>query len=88
MSMTVGPVTRGGKIFLSSLGDVKDMRISRRAQTMAVPMIAPYPSGQGNGLPLASEGQNPVLYICDKAPVATGIVAKEVPTTEIKPVPM
>jgi hypothetical protein len=47
----------------------------------------PYPLGHGRGFPWASEGQNPVLYICVNAPVATGIVANDVPTTEIKPVP-
>lgn len=41
ISMTVGPVTRGGKIFFRIRGGVKDMRISRRAQTQAVPMMAP-----------------------------------------------
>lgn len=87
MSMTVGPVTRGGKMRFKILGEVNDMRISRSAQTHAVPMIAPYPSGQGRGVPSASEGQKPVAYICVRAPVATGIVANEVPTTEIRPVP-
>ena len=88
MSMTVGPVTSGGKTFFKILGEVKDMRTSRRAQTHAVPIMAPYPSGQGSLLPSASEGQNPVVYICASAPLATGIVANDVPTTEISPVPM
>lgn len=88
MSRTVGPVTTGGKTFFKILGEVNDMRISRSAQTQAVPRIAPYPSGQGSLLPLASDGQNPVVYICESAPVATGMIAKEVPTTEINPVPI
>ena len=41
MSMTVGPVTRGGKIFLRMRGLVKAMKTSRRAQQAAVPRIAP-----------------------------------------------
>ena len=74
--------------FLRYFGGVKDIATSIKAQIQAVPMIAPYPSGHGSGLPEASEGQNPVLYICDRAPVATGMVANDVPTTEINPVPI
>lgn len=62
------------------------MSISSRAQTHDVPMTAPYASGQGNG-PASFDGQNPVAYIWVKAPVATGMTVKEVPTTEINPVP-
>jgi hypothetical protein len=85
--VTVGPVTSGGNILLRIFGGVKDMAISINAQMHAVPMIAPYPFGQGSGLLEESEGQNPDAYICAKAPVATGIVVNDVPTTEIKPVP-
>ena len=88
MSMTVGPVTSGGKMRLRMRGGVKDMRISRSAQTHCVPRMAPYPSGQGSLFPLASTGQKPVWYIWERAPVAMGMVAKEVPTTEMRPVPM
>ena len=63
MSMTVGPVTSGGKIFLSSRGEVKDMAISRSAQQAPVPRMAPYPLGQGRGVPEASEGHMPLAYI-------------------------
>lgn len=55
--------------------------ISRRAQTQAVPRTAPYPSGQGSFAPLESTGQVPFAYHCAKAPLATGMVANEVPTT-------
>ncbi len=41
ISATVGPVTMGGKIFLSHVGLVKDSPISRSAHMAAVPMIAP-----------------------------------------------
>lgn len=88
ISMTVGPVTMGGNIFFNTLGGRKLNAISRRAQTAAVPMRAPYASGQGRGLPVASTLQNPFLYIWAKAPLATGMIAKDVPTTEISPVPM
>ena len=40
-SITVGPVTRGGKIFLRSLGGIKERAISKSAQTHPVPRIAP-----------------------------------------------
>jgi hypothetical protein len=43
--------------------------------------------GHGRWFPAASLGQKPVLYICEKAPDATGMMAKDVPTTEINPVP-
>ena len=49
---------------------------------------SPYPLGQASGTPALLVGQYPVEYICANAPVATGIVAKEVPTTEINPVPI
>jgi len=88
MSRTVGPVTRGGKTFLRIRGLVKDMPISSNAHTAQVPRIAPYPSGHGSLVPSAAVGQYPVAYIWLSAPVATGIVAKDVPTTEIRPVPM
>ncbi len=88
ISATVGPVTIGGKIFLSHVGLVKEAAISSKAQMAAVPMMAPYPCGQGSLFPAASVGQKPVAYIWAKAPLATGMVAKDVPTTEIKPVPM
>jgi hypothetical protein len=38
---TVGPVTIGGKTFFKILGLVNDIPISRRAQSVAVAMIAP-----------------------------------------------
>ena len=84
---TVGPVTNGGKIFFSTLGLVKERAISSRAQTDPVPIKAPYPRGQGSFVPSAAVGQYPVAYICANAPDAMGITVKEVPTTEIKPVP-
>lgn len=40
-SITVGPVTSGGKIFLRSLGGIKERAISKSAQTHPVPRIAP-----------------------------------------------
>jgi hypothetical protein len=78
---TTGPVTNGGKAFFSALGGIKLRPISSNAQTHAVPRIAPYPSGQGNLFPEASVGQVPFAYHCANAPVATGMVAKDVPTT-------
>lgn len=42
MSMTVGPVTIGGKTVWSHFGGMNDNPISRKAQTIAVPMIAPF----------------------------------------------
>jgi hypothetical protein len=39
--VTVGPVTIGGKIFLSSLGGQKLIKISISAQQHWVPRIAP-----------------------------------------------
>ena len=41
IKLTVGPVTKGGKSFLRALGVMKDSPISRRAQSEAVPRIAP-----------------------------------------------
>jgi hypothetical protein len=81
MRSTTGPVTRGGKAFFKAFGGMKLNPISSKAHTQAVPRIAPYPSGQGSLLPDASEGHVPFAYHCANAPVATGIVAKDVPTT-------
>lgn len=39
--MTVGPVTIGGKMSLIHLGGMKDSPISKKAQTMPVPISAP-----------------------------------------------
>ena len=78
---TTGPVTSGGNAFFSAFGGMKLNPISSNAQTQAVPRIAPYPSGQGSLFPEASVGQVPLAYHCANAPVATGIVAKDVPTT-------
>jgi hypothetical protein len=85
---TVGPVTIGGKTFWSTLGGRNDRAISTREHKAAVPTNAPYALGHGPKLPLSSTGQYPLAYICAKAPDATGMMAKEVPTTEIRPVPM
>lgn len=63
MSMTVGPVTIGGKSFLSVFGGMKESAISRRAQVAAVPMIAPYASGHGSWLPAESVLHIPLEYI-------------------------
>lgn len=41
ISITVGPVTSGGKIFFSTRGGMKDIKISSRAATIAVAMMAP-----------------------------------------------
>lgn len=87
MRHTVGPVTRGGNSFLSIRGLVKDRPISKSAQREAVPRMAPYPSGQGSLTPAAEVGQYPLAYICESPPVATGIIAKLVPTTLSNPVP-
>ena len=43
ISMTVGPVTRGGNTFLSTFAGANDKRTSSSAQHAAVPMMAPYP---------------------------------------------
>lgn len=86
--MTVGPVTTGGKSLFNADGVMNERLISRRAQSAAVPMIAPYPSGHGNCVPSAAVGQYPLAYICDKVFVAMGMMANDVPTTEIKPVPI
>jgi hypothetical protein len=85
--MTVGPVTMGGNMRSRIRGGMKDNKISSRAQTAQVPSRAPYPRGQGNGLPAASDGQKPLAYICDMAPWATGMMLKLMPTTEMRPVP-
>lgn len=87
MSVTVGPVTMGGKSFFSKEGGIKDSTISNNAQSEDVPRSAPYPSGQGRGFPSASEGHIPFAYIWERLLVAMGMIANEVPTTEIKPVP-
>jgi hypothetical protein len=78
---TTGPVTKGGNAFFNAFGGMKLNPISRSAQTHAVPRIAPYPSGQGRCVPDASTGHVPFAYHCANAPLATGIVAKDVPTT-------
>lgn len=41
MSMTVGPVTSGGNSFFSTLVGIKLNAISKRAQSVVVPRIAP-----------------------------------------------
>lgn len=88
INMTAGPVTMGGKSLSIIFGGRKERAISNRAQTAAVPIIAPYPSGQGNGLPSSADGQYPLAYICLMAPEATGMMENEMPTTEISPVPI
>lgn len=42
ISITVGPVTIGGNTSWSHFGGMNDSPISRKAQTIAVPMIAPF----------------------------------------------
>ena len=86
--MTVGPVTMGGKIFNMTFGGRNAMRTSSKAHTAQVPSRAPYASGQGSFVPSESTGQNPLAYIWAKAPSATGMMEKEIPTTETRPVPM
>lgn len=88
MSMTVGPVTMGGKIRCRAFGGRKEINISVKAQTAQVPSKAPYASGQGSLEPSAAMEQKPLVYIWLNAPVAIGIIAKDVPTTEIRPVPI
>ncbi len=44
ISVTVGPVTMGGKSFFSRAGVMNERPISNNAQREAVPRIAPYPS--------------------------------------------
>ena len=51
MSITVGPVTIGGKIFCKIFGGRKEMRISSSEQHAAVPSNAPYAFGQGSKVP-------------------------------------
>jgi hypothetical protein len=80
ISMTVGPVTMGGKIFWMYRGGMNEINISTKAQQAAVPIMAPYPSGQGSCVPSGAVGQNPLAYICLKAPWATGIIAKDLYT--------
>lgn len=87
MRRTVGPVTRGGKTRERMRLLMNERPISRSAQRQDVPRRAPYPAGQGSWLPLASMGQYPDLYIWENAPIATVMVAKEVPTTDNRPVP-
>ena len=87
VELTVGPVTSGGKTFLRTEGLVKERPISSIEHRAAVPNKAPYPFGQASFEPSGAEGQYPVSYICANAPVATGMMEKEVPTTEINPVP-
>ena len=74
-------MTNGGNAFFNALGGKKLNAISRSEQTHAVPRTAPYPWGQGRRAPEESTGQVPFAYHCAKAPVATGIVANDVPTT-------
>lgn len=57
ISITVGPVTIGGKIFCRTFGGKKARPISRKAQQAAVPSKAPYAFGQASLLPLESTGQ-------------------------------
>jgi hypothetical protein len=76
---TVGPVTIGGNSFFSTEGVMKDKPISRRAHKLAVPKMAPYPSGQGNCVPSAAVGHIPFSYICPRPFVAIGMIAKLVP---------
>jgi hypothetical protein len=68
INITVGPVTRGGKILRRTGGGRKESKISTRAHTHAVPRIAPYPSGHGNFVPSAAVGHVPFLYSCARAP--------------------
>lgn len=84
---TVGPVTMGGKRAFSSLLLMNESPISSKEHRQEVASSAPYPFGQGNFAPESSTGQYPVEYICANVPVATVIVANEVPTTETRPVP-
>ncbi len=63
INMTVGPVTKGGKMRSMILVGMKEMRISSSAHTAEVPIMAPYPSGQGRGVPSGAEGQKPFSYI-------------------------
>jgi hypothetical protein len=88
MSMTVGPVTMGGNIRFRTFGDRKEINISVRAHTAQVPIKAPYASGHGSLEPSGASEQKPLEYIWSNAPVAIGMIAKDVPTTEIRPVPM
>jgi hypothetical protein len=39
-------------------------------------------------MPSSAVGQKPLAYIWLKVPEATGIIAKEIPTTEMRPVPI
>jgi hypothetical protein len=87
MSMTVGPVTMGGNTRRITRGGTNEMRISSSEHTAAVPSTAPYASGQGSGVPSSADGQNPLAYIWAKAPEATVMMANEMPTTEMRPVP-
>jgi len=64
------------------------LAISTREQQAAVPRSAPWACGQGSLEPSAASLQYPFEYICENAPEATGMMAKEVPTTEMRPVPM
>lgn len=88
ISITVGPVTMGGKIFCSVLGGTKARRTSIKAQQAEVPSRAPYASGQGSLVPSSATGQNPLAYIWLNAPEATVIMAKETPMTERTPLPI
>ena len=87
ISRTVGPVTSGGKMRFRMRGLRKERPISSREQRHDVPNRAPYPCGQARRFPSASVGQYPLVYIWLNVPVATVMVANEVPTTEMRPVP-
>lgn len=88
MSITVGPVTSGGNNFFKTLVGMKLSAISNSAQRVVVPRIAPYPCGHGSFMPVSgSIGQNPDWYIWFRPPMATGMIAKDVPTTDRRPVP-
>ena len=88
MSMTVGPVTTGGKIFLMIFGGMKERTTSIKEVTAAVPKKAPYASGQGSFSPLGDVGQNPFEYICSVALEEMEMVEKDTPTKESRPVPI
>lgn len=63
MSMTVGPVTMGGKIRCRTFGGMKEIDISVSAQMAQVPINAPYASGHGSREPSAATEQKPLEYI-------------------------
>ena len=63
ISMTVGPVTMGGKIRCRAFGGRKEIKISVRAHTAQVPINAPYASGHGSLEPSSASEQKPLEYI-------------------------